>query len=167
MNYGIRILSLLLCLFIGRFGARIYAPQEENNPANSATKHADEHKTKKPDPNSAVPFHIIVSAQGKAALPANSTIELKGNQDNCRNLALTQSIQLDQVTFPVLPVCKIQLQIFITGFNTQIVAVDLAKYKDPMRILVRAKGTPEVSYGVPAPKVESRQNQPQELASHQ
>jgi hypothetical protein len=148
MNYKIGIAVTLLCLFPARLTVAIPASQEESGrPGNSDTKHTNENKTKKPSSETAIPVHIKILAQGMEALPTGSTIELKGNQETCKNLRLTQNIQSGEVTFPDLPVCKVQLRIFITGFNAQLVSVDLASYKDPMRILVKSDGPPIVSWG--------------------
>jgi len=148
MNYKIGIAITLLCLFFVRLTVATPAPQDETiKPGSSDTKHADENKTKKASSETAIPIHIKVFAQGRQALPAGSTIELKGDQETCKKLQRTQNIQSGEVTFTDLPVCKVQLRIFITGFDAQLVSVDLANYKDPMRILVKSDGPPLVSWG--------------------
>ena len=86
-----------------------------------------------------------MSAEGRDKLPAGSTIELKGDEDACKKVRPPeQNITSDGVTFPDLPVCKVKLWIFITGFDAKILPVDLAHYKDPMRILVKSSGPPVV-----------------------
>ena len=166
MKYRIGILTMLLCLSVPRLATGTSTSQDENKPANSDAKHTTpDSKTKKPGLNSTISLHIKISEQGKA-LPVGSSIELKGSHETCGNVERTQTIQLGEVTFPDLPVCKVQLRIIITGFDVLPISVDLMEYKDPMLILVKAVGTPEVKYGTSAPGVESRDNQPQELAKH-
>ena len=149
MSYKIGMIVTLLFLFSARLGVAFSAAQNESDkPASVDTKHADENKTqpKKPKPGSAVPVHIQVSAQGMHKLPAGSTIEVKG-KDPCKSLHLSQNIQNGDVMLPDLPVCKVELIIFITGFNAQTVSVDLGNYKDPMRISITPNGPPTVSWG--------------------
>jgi hypothetical protein len=167
MNYRIKTLTIVLCLSLARLATGSPILQDENKPANGDTKHTEESKTKKAAPGSTIFLHIKIHAQGKEKLPVGSSIEVRGSQETCKKLERTQNIQSDEIMFPDIPVCKVQLRIFITDFNAQAVSVDLIEYKDPMVILVKSVGPPEVSYGVPAPKVESHENQPQELASHQ
>jgi hypothetical protein len=51
---------------------------------------------------------------------------------------------LGQATFANVPKCKVLMKIFITGFDTKTVIVDLTNYQDPMKILVNVEGPPKV-----------------------
>jgi hypothetical protein len=116
-------------------------PQDEpGKPGTSPAKKTADKKAK-------ISVHIIVSAQGKDALPSGSKIDLLGNEPACQDVQrLQHGIGPDGATFPDLPVCKIKLMIYITGFDTKTALVDLADYKDPMRILVKTNGPPVVSW---------------------
>lgn len=83
-----------------------------------------------------------------SALPPGSTIELKGDDQACGDLSRhEQRLEPDKTTFLDLPVCRVKFRIFITGFNVQAVSVDLAKHKDPMKIVIKRTGPPVVSFG--------------------
>jgi hypothetical protein len=70
-----------------------------------------------------------------------------GNDPACEDVQrLKHSIGADGATFADLPICKVKLKIYITGVDTKTAFVDLADYKDPMRILVKSNGPPVVSW---------------------
>jgi hypothetical protein len=158
MKYKIVITILLLCLTLAilAVGAR-FPHQEAGKPKSQDIKKTsdakqsddgkktDEKKTVKPTPGSTITLRIEVSAQGMDMLPTGSSIQLKGDDGTCKQLEQEQSINSDQATFTNLPVCKVKLRIYITGFDGKTVLVDLAKYKDPMRIQVKSNGPPVVN----------------------
>lgn len=89
-------------------------------------------------------LHIKVVAERRSSVPGGSRIELYG-QNACRELEPKSSgIRLGEASFESLPRCKVLLRIFITGFSTKSLPVDLGKYKDPMQILVKVDGPPIV-----------------------
>jgi len=132
------ILATLLGLVLFQIAGAIVIPQDEpNKPDNSDAKKTD----------STISVRIKVSVQGMKALPTGSTIQLKGNQDACKEaVEREQPIQSGQATFEDLPVCAVRLWIYITGFNSQTVKVDLANYKDPLQIMVKSNGPPVVKW---------------------
>jgi hypothetical protein len=93
---------------------------------------------------------LMVSAEDRAAIPAGSKIQWEGTGDGCRTDPIEQSLRPKDATPLTLPVCKVKLTIFITGFATKAVTVDLVgnekKYDDPIHIRVRLQGLPEVSW---------------------
>ena len=102
--------------------------------------------TAKHDSDSTITIDIKVSAEGIETLPQGSTIELKGDDESCKDLRRPEEpIGPDgEVAFSDLPVCKVKLSIFITGFDFKTTVVDLAKYKGPIQIRVKVNGPPEV-----------------------
>ena len=131
--------TLILCVALSCLAVAVPGPQnEQDKPKISPAKKAK------------IDVHIIISAQGKNPLPSGSKIDLLGNEPRCQDVQrLQHSLGPNGATFPELPVCKVKLKIYITGFNIQIVSVDLAHYKDPMRIQVQSKGPPVISIGLP------------------
>src|SRR5262249_23025649 len=93
---------------------------------------------------------LMVSAEDHPTIPSGSKIQWEGSGDGCRTVAGEQSLRPTDATPLTLPVCKIRLTIFITGFTTKAVTVDLVgnekKYADPILIKVRLQGSPEVSW---------------------
>ena len=138
MKYRMGILATLLGLVLFQIAGAIVIPQDESNrPDNTDAKRTD----------STISVRIKVSVQGMKALPTGSTIQLKGNQDACKEaVEREQPIQSGQATFEDLPVCAVRLWIYITGFNSQTVKVDLANYKDPLQIMVKSNGPPVVKW---------------------
>jgi hypothetical protein len=121
----------------------VAAPVPQDEPGKPATSPA----RKPADKKAKINVHIIVSAEGKDTLPSGSKIDLLGNEPACEDVQrLKHSIGPDGATFPDLPVCKVKLKIYITGFDTKTVVVDLADYKDPMRILVKSTGPPVINW---------------------
>ncbi len=110
-----------------------------------ATKKDD---TKKSGPGrsggSRITVHIKLTAEGATTLPQGSFIEMKGDEQRCA--ALDRKSDLDaqgNVQFRDLPVCKVVLKIFVTGFETQKAPVDLSRYKDaPILIHINSTGVP-------------------------
>jgi len=135
MKHNIEI-SALLCLALLQLALATPASQDESGQPNNAIKSEKKKIT----------LHIQLSAEGMDPLPTGSTIELKGDEETCKtNVQQTQHVELGEATFPDLPVCKVRLWIFITGFDTKTVPADLAKYKDPIRIVVKSNGPPVVN----------------------
>jgi hypothetical protein len=163
MRYRPGTPALLLCLALSSAARAVALPQEESpktkkieptkiEPTKAEVKQDERTKTgtptAKPAPTSKITVRVKVSAEGRSALPAGSTIELKGDDPACGNLTRPeQSLEPDETTFPDLPVCKVKFRIYITSFDVKAVSVDLAKHKDPMKILVRKSGAPVVSFG--------------------
>ena len=100
-----------------------------------------------------VDLHIKIAAENMATLPAGATVEMKGDEDRCKDLLEGQTIVASSVNFQDVPVCKVRLDVVITGFNVNRVKVDLASYKEPMEIKVNKAGSAAVSMGpkTPAP----------------
>jgi hypothetical protein len=135
------MLAMVLCLALPPFAAAIPLPQDEPpKPESTETKKTVEKKTN-------ISVHFTVEAEGKSSLPTGSKIDLKGDARACKNLKrLQQHLGSDGATFPDVPVCKVRLWIYITGFETKTLSLDLAHYKGPARILVKSKGPPAVDW---------------------
>jgi len=139
-KFKTRIPVLILCVALSRPAVAVPFPQDE--PSKTGTSPA-----KKPvDKKARIDLHIIISAEGKQALPSGSKIDLLGNGQACQDVQrLQHSIGPDGgATFVDLPLCKVKLTIYITGFDTKFVFVNLADYKDPMRIVVKSNGPPVI-----------------------
>jgi hypothetical protein len=141
MKYKTGIPALFLCLALLRLAVAAQAPQDETTkPENSPAPKTTQKKTK-------ISVHIIVSAEGHDKLPSGSRIDLQGREEACKDVQrLQQSIGPDGTTFLDLPICRVELRIYITGFDTKIISVDLAAYKNPMRVLVKSKRPPVISW---------------------
>jgi hypothetical protein len=140
-KFKTRIPILILGVALLQVAVAVPVPQDEQGkPETSAAKKPVEKKAK-------ISVHIVVSAQGKDTLPSGSKIDLLGDEPTCEDVQrLQHSIGPDGATFPDLPRCKVKITIYITGFDTKPAFVDLADYKDPMRILVKSNGTPVISW---------------------
>ena len=132
----------MIILFVALSPFAVAAPVFQGEPKTPETSPAN----RPVDKRGKLDLHIIVSAQGKKTLPSGSKIDLLGNEQTCHDLQRPQhSIGADGgATFVNLPLCKVKLTIYITGFDTKIVSVDLASYHDPLRILVKSNGPPIV-----------------------
>ncbi len=132
------ISSTLLCLALLRSAVAVPGRQEETAkpPVSDTNKRL-------------ITVHISVSGEGMDKLPTGSTVELTGDDKAasaaCRKVkSLEQSIHSGEVTFPDVPMCKVNLRFFVTGFDSQTVSVDLMKHKEPLHVLIKHKGSPEV-----------------------
>jgi hypothetical protein len=149
------IAAFLLLLYCLAFSLAARAPsvaQEEpgRSPTSKPTKAEGpgDDRTRTATPVPRINVDVQVSAEGMSALPPGSTVELKGDDPACGDLSRhEQRLEPDQTIFLDLPVCRVKFRIFITGFNVQSATVDLARYKDPMKIVIKRTGTPVVSFG--------------------
>ena len=104
-----------------------------------------EEKNKKAETRNAA-LQLLVTAEGKSELPAESRVTLTG-KEGCADLEEQESrLTADgKASFHDLPPCKVTFRILIPGIETKIASVDLAKHKDPhIRIQLKATGPPVV-----------------------
>lgn len=89
-----------------------------------------------------VQFKIALEGENAISLP--SSVELKASEPDCEKLDRTGDLNAEGlVTISKVPACKTAVWIFITGLDSKVVLVDLAKYKDksaPIQILVSKQG---------------------------
>jgi hypothetical protein len=89
-----------------------------------------------------VQFKITLEGETEISLP--SSVELKASEPDCEKLDRTGSLDAEGlVTVSKVPACKTAVWIFITGLDSKVVLVDLAKYMDkspPIQILVSKQG---------------------------
>jgi hypothetical protein len=104
-------------------------------------------QTTEENPPKKIDVHIKIKASNAKTLPAGGSIELKGVEDSCNSLSQGQPIMGGQATFQDLPVCKVRVDIVVTGFNVNRVKVDLRTYKEPMEIRIAKDGSAVVSMG--------------------
>jgi hypothetical protein len=145
-------LLLLLCLGLSLAARAPSVAQEESgrSPTSKPTKPEGQgdDRTKTATPVPRISVDVKVSAEGMSALPPGSTVGLKGDDQACGDLSrLEQRLEPDKTTFLDLPVCRVKFRVFITGFNVQSASVDLARYKDPMKIVIKRNGPPVVTFG--------------------
>ncbi len=146
MKCKMGIPAALLFLAFLRPAVAMALPQEEANKSkkNDAAK-GDE---KKNDATARV--KIKISAEGKSSLPSGSKIEWQGIEETCKDVTGKRRLESSGATSVSLPVCKVKLMVFITGFDTKAVTVDLAgneeRYNDPIRITVKHQGPAEVDW---------------------
>jgi hypothetical protein len=148
MKYKLGILITLLCLVLFQPAVAFAVSQNEpNKPENSDAKKTEDNRSPKAGSDSTISLHIKVSAQNMKTLPTGSTIQLKGSQEACKeSVEREQPIQSGEVTFTDLPVCPVRLWIYITGFDSKTVKVDLANYRDSLQIMVKSNGSPVVKW---------------------
>ena len=98
---------------------------------------------------STVSVPIKISAEDKSSLPSGANIEWQGVGNTCTTEIEKKNLPSDGETLLNLPVCKVRLVIFITGFDTKTITLkivkDKDKYKDPMHIIVKHTGSPEIA----------------------
>jgi len=142
MKYRVVVAALLLLALSLPAVAR---PQEETDKSKKQEPATTEEK--KSSPTISVP--IKMSAEGKSSLPSGSNIEWEGVGKSCSTETGKKNLNSDGLTVVNLPACTVKLVIFITGFDTKTVTLDIAKdkekYKEPIRILVKHKGSPEIA----------------------
>ncbi len=119
----------------------IAVPQDVPDKSNKGdTSKTDDKKTIK----------IKVSVDGQPSLPQGSKIQWNGEDNTCKQTKGEQPIGPGDVTSMEVRACKINILIFITGFQTQKVTLDLAKnrenFKDTIHITVKHQGDPEVAW---------------------
>ena|SRR5215475_1355914 len=108
-------------------------------------------KTSESQPALTASVKVKVSAEDRSTLPSGSRIEWQGLEGRCGTAIGRKTLDPNgAMTSVTLPVCKVRLTIFITGFDTKAITVDLAanreKYKDPIRITVKHQGLAELDW---------------------
>ena len=120
--------------------------QEEADKA----KKNDSAKTEEKKSNSTASVKITVSAEGKSSLPTGSKIEWKSLDDNGKSAAGVKNLDSNGTTPLSLPICKVKVWIYITGFDTKAFTLDLGgkeeKYNDPIRVTMKRQGPVEVEW---------------------
>ena len=110
----------------------------------------DTSKTDDKKNNSSLNIQIKISLDGKPSLPPGSKIQWSGEDNTCKQTKGEQPIGPGDVTSVEVRACKINILIFITGFETKKVTLDLAKnsekLKDTVHITVKHQGEPEVAW---------------------
>ncbi|HXJ15454.1 MAG TPA: hypothetical protein VNH19_24540 [Candidatus Limnocylindrales bacterium] len=140
MKHKTGILSVLLCLAL-----LCVAPSKSGFQIDQDTPKTGDKVDKKGDADSLINVRFRISAENKDTLPTQSKVELSGADEKCKNVHGNQDIKSGEVMFTKMPVCKIKLKIFVTGFDTRVVIVDLAGYKEPMLVALKANGTTVVT----------------------
>lgn len=101
-------------------------------------------------PPSTANVKVKVSAEGKSVLPSGSRIQWEGVSATCRNVTGAKTLQSAGTTPVSLPTCKVRLTVFVTGFDTKAVTVDLAgkedKFDEPINISIRRQGPAQVTW---------------------
>jgi hypothetical protein len=140
---GIPVSLLLLTLLPS---ATIALPQDVPDKSSKG----DTSKTEDKKNNSSVSIQIKISVDDKPSLPPGSKIQWNGEDNACEQTKGEQPIGPGDVTSMEVRACKINILIFITGFATKKVTLDLAKnrekFKDTILITVKHQGEPEVAW---------------------
>lgn len=109
---------------------------------------SDTSKTDDKKNNSGASIQIKISVEGKSSLPPGSKIQWNGEDNTCKQTKGEQPTGPGDVTSLEVRACKINILIFITGFETKKITLDLAKnrekFKDTIHITVKHQGEPEV-----------------------
>lgn len=147
MKCEIAVPAALLFLALFRPAVGITLPQDEAN----KSKKNDASKTGEQKTSSTVKVKIKISAEGKASLPPGSKIEWQGIEETCKNVTGRNRLESDKPTSVNLPACKVKLTVFMTGYDTAAVTVDLAANEENcqnlIRITVKRQGPAEVGCG--------------------
>lgn len=99
--------------------------------------------------NSMIAVPIKISAEDKPSLPLGSNVEWQGVGKTCSAEEGKKSLNSEGEALLNLPFCKVKLVVFITGFDTKTVTLEISKekdkYKGPIQILIKHKGAPEIA----------------------
>jgi hypothetical protein len=138
MNTRIAVLASMIFLALGL----PHAPRALADPEGSQESEAPKEEKK------TASLKIQVSAEGNSSLPAGSKIEWRNLEDEQEGGV--RNLEPEGTTPMSLPVCKVKFWIYITGFETKSITLDLAgkedKYKETVRITVKHKGEVEVKW---------------------
>lgn len=101
--------------------------------------------------NKKVSIRIKITADDKPSLPSGSKIQWNSEDHACKQTSGDpQPIGPGDVTFLSVRLCRINILIFITGFDTKMVTLDLpknsGKLKNEIHITVRRQGKPEIAW---------------------
>jgi hypothetical protein len=94
-----------------------------------------------------VSLDIKVEAEDVIPLPDQSTIELNASESDCaRTIHQAKPLHDGKATFKDVPVCKVMLTIFVTGFRVQKVPLDLAGLREfAILVQIRNSGPAQIS----------------------
>jgi hypothetical protein len=136
---GVVLLMAVTCPAFAFLRAGVEAPEEDE---------ATQAPQKKPQSTANV--KVKVSAEGKAVLPSGSKIQWEGIGATCRNVRGEKTLQSAGATPVSLPACKVRFTVFVTGFDTKAVTVDLAgkedKFDEPILISIKRQGPAQVTW---------------------
>jgi hypothetical protein len=96
-------------------------------------------KKKRAETPAPITVQFKIDFDGAEGLPSGSTIELKTEGEGpCKGVDRQRQLGSDgSVVFADVPVCKAVVTVSVTGFETKKTAIDLASYKDPIRIQIQ------------------------------
>ncbi|MEO8052627.1 MAG: hypothetical protein ABI833_19645 [Acidobacteriota bacterium] len=130
-------------------GLAILAPLAEPVPQEdrSENKKAESKKNSTAPAAAPVVVDYKISVEGMTSIPRESKVEVEG-LNNCEASATARINTGGQGTFKSIPPCIAELKISITGLNTRIAQIDVAKYKGaPVKIeIILSSKLPNVTF---------------------
>ena len=119
------------------------APQKDK----AENKKAEPKKNGKAPPADPVIVDFKIGVEGMTSIPLDTKLEIVG-LDNCEASTKGQLNAEGQGKLLSIPPCVVELKISITGLNTRIAQIDVAKYKgSPVKIeIINSSRIPIVTY---------------------
>jgi hypothetical protein len=151
MGYQVRLLAAAFFLALLPLSAALHPQEEGKKTEDNVAKKSEDSAPKKTeekakDKPSAITVHVLVTADKLKELPDGSSVEIKPDSDKCNAMTSVESdIHSGKATFADIPVCKVRLLIFVTGFNAQGISVDLSKCKEPITVKIDLGSPPKLS----------------------
>ena len=147
MKLRIRLLTALLCAALAPLSVKSMGQAGAKNAEDTAPKNDSEKPAERAtEKTTTMTLHVALYANELKELPDGSSIELKPDSDSCNKMKSIESdIHSGKATFANVPVCKVKFVMFVTGYNTQSISVDLLKCKEPITIKIDSQASPKAS----------------------
>lgn len=135
----------LLLAALGAAPLSVAKPHENEPPADTKPAEAAPAEAK---PLARSTVDIEVSAEGKETLPSGSRLDWSGVDPECKKETGNRRLEASGPTTMSLPACSVKLTLFVTGFDTKQVLLDLGpgahKAHGTIHIKIKKQGPPEV-----------------------
>ena len=96
---------------------------------------------------------VLISAEDRPAIPAGSKIRWEAADETCKGEQGELILRPKEPTPLTLPICKLRFTIFVTGFATRAVTIDLVgnekKFSQTIHITMKSQGDPVVDWPNP------------------
>jgi hypothetical protein len=147
MRLRIRLLTALLCAALAPLTVKSMGQAGAEDAKDTAAKKDTEKPAERAaEKTAAMTVHVALYANELKELPDGSSIELKPDSESCNKMKNMESdIHSGRATFADVPVCKVKFFVFVTGYNTQSIPVDLLKCKEPITIKIDSQASPKAS----------------------
>lgn len=146
------ITTMLVFMALLRPDSPMAFRQNEPNKKSGTAKADDKKKDKKKQTAAPLTVHVKLLVESMTTVPSGSKIEFKGTEEACRTFQTPLTpIGANGITFDNLPRCKVDMNVFITGFATKNKPVDLRESTGRMKVVLKASGDLEFVWLQPGP----------------